>query len=191
MSRSFQNLCHVSCIHFQGLKFYIELETHIRFNCTKFILQIHLLTILQAWLITNDSKFCLVYVLLHESLVDFHQIQYTSNLLCITTTYSKNLEGESWWERWILWVFKNLPIFKPGAKNSIQNPTLDTTPSVCWSTSRVDRSRVTYYGRNTSLSAGSSSFAVEFNFASLNGFDFASSVFSSGVSLGHQKTTDH
>ncbi len=96
LSRSFQNLCHVSCIHFQGLRFYTELEIYIRFNCTKFISQFHLLTIFQAWFITNDSKFCLVFVLLHENLVDFLQIKYTSNLLCITTTYSENTEGESW-----------------------------------------------------------------------------------------------
>jgi len=74
------HLCHVSCIHFQGLRFYTELEIYIRFNCTKFISQFHLLTIFQAWFITNDSKFCLVFVLLHENLVDFLQIKYTSNL---------------------------------------------------------------------------------------------------------------
>ena len=95
LSRSFQNLCHVSCIHFQGLRFYTELEIYIRFNCTKFISQFHLLTIFQAWFITNDLKICLVFVLLHENLVDFLQIKYTSNLLCVTTTYSENTEGES------------------------------------------------------------------------------------------------
>ena len=58
-----------------------------------------------------------VFVLLHENLVDFLQIKYTSNLLCITTTYSENPEGGSSQERWILWVFKNLLIFKR-AKNS-------------------------------------------------------------------------
>ena len=92
LSRSFQNLCHVSCIHFQGLRFYTELEIYIRFNCTKFISQFHLLTIFQAWFITNDSKICLVFVLLHEN---FLQIKYISNLLCITTTYSENPEGGS------------------------------------------------------------------------------------------------
>ena len=95
LSRSFQNLCHVSCIQFQGLRFYTELEIYIRFNCTKFISQFHLLTIFQAWFITNNSKICLVFVLLHENLVDFLQIKYISNLLCITTTYSENPEGGS------------------------------------------------------------------------------------------------
>jgi hypothetical protein len=84
----------------------------------KLFLQSDLLKIFQTWFPVNNSKSYSVFVLLHQSLIVFLQIHYTGNFVCTTTTYSESTEDWSSRERYILWVFKNPPTFKPSAKNS-------------------------------------------------------------------------
>ena len=127
LSRCFQNLCHVSSSHWRGLEFCTEPDIHILFKCMTLILQFSLLTIFQTPFSVKISKFHIIFLLFPQNLVDFLQIKVTTNFLCTTITYSENPEGESLQEESVLCVFKNLPIFKPSARNS--NPVAECRKS--------------------------------------------------------------
>ena len=99
LSHSSQNLCHVRCSHWQGLRFCIGPGICMRFDNIKFLLQFYIRKFLQTGFSIDHPEFCTVFLQFYQNSVDFLKKKFTGNLLCTTTTYPEKPEGATSQER--------------------------------------------------------------------------------------------